>query len=100
MEIKHAVAEADDIIASHDTNLNVNPDYPPELQPRQREGAALEAQVRSIAGRMNPARLGENPMITDGATIVGPRKWVMNEIERHKQIPSFAFKTAIVTTYY
>jgi len=49
---------------------------------------------------MNPARLGENPMITDGATIVGPRKWVMNEIERHKQIPSSAFNTAIVTTYY
>ena len=72
IEVKYVLAEAGDLVTSHDTSLNVNPDYPEELQPRQRERAASEAQVHSIASRLNPARLGENPMITDGAPIIGP----------------------------
>ena len=59
-------------MTSHDTGLKVNPDYPEELQPRQRERAASELQVNRIANRLNPARLGENPMISDGAPVVGP----------------------------
>lgn len=72
IEVKYALAEAGDLVTSHDTALNVSPDYPKELQPRQRERAASETQINRIAGRLNPARLGENPMISDGAPVVGP----------------------------
>ncbi len=72
IEVKYAISEAANLVTSHDTGLKVNPDYPEELQPRQRERAASELQVNRIANRLNPARLGENPMISDGAPVVGP----------------------------
>ena len=51
--------------------MNVNPNYPEELQPRQRERVASEMQISDIANKLNPARLGENVMVSDGAPIVG-----------------------------
>ena len=72
VEVNYAVVEADDLVTSHDTSLRVNPDYPRELQPRQRGRAASEVQVAKIANTLNPARLGENVMVSDGAPVIGP----------------------------
>jgi len=60
------------LVTSHDADLNVNPAFPAELQPRQRERAASELQVQSIAGNLQPERLGASASAADGAPIVGP----------------------------
>ncbi len=43
------VMELDDLVASHDSNLRVNPEYPANLQPREREEARYRLQVEEIA---------------------------------------------------
>jgi len=67
------IAESDDVIASNDKDtMEVNPDYPAELQPRNRENAAYKLQVAKISNNLKPARLGSSQMVGDGAPIVGP----------------------------
>lgn len=70
-EFKYAVVSADDLIASHDTNMNQNPSYPQELQPRDRERIASKIQVDKMAFNIQPELLGESPKIQDGAPIIG-----------------------------
>ena len=53
-EFKYAVVSADDLIASHDTNMNQNPSYPQELQPRDRERIASKIQVDKMAVNIQP----------------------------------------------
>ncbi|MCL5676593.1 MAG: hypothetical protein M1602_01705, partial [Firmicutes bacterium] len=72
VQLHYAIAEASDLVASHDTALRRNPDYPAELQPRDRGRIASEEQVSRIASKLNPVRLGESPMVADGAPVVGP----------------------------
>ena len=69
-EFKYAVVSADDLIASHDTNMNQNPSYPQELQPRDRERIASKIQVDKMAFNIQPELLGK-PKIQDGAPIIG-----------------------------
>lgn len=66
------VVEADSLITSNDDTGRVNPDYPAELQPRDRSRAASEAQINEIASNLAPRLLGRSPSATDGAPIVGP----------------------------
>lgn len=68
---QYALAEADDLQASHDADLRPNPVYPAELQPRDRTRAASEAQVAGIVARLDPARLGLSATAADGAPIIG-----------------------------
>lgn len=63
--------EAGDLTASHLPDLSVNPAFPPELQPRDRTRAASEDQISQIDLSLQPARLMDSPMVTDGAPIVG-----------------------------
>jgi len=67
----YAVVEADNIIPSHDTSLKVNPDYPKELQPRDRTRVASEEQVNRMAVKLEPEFLGESPKVSEGAPIIG-----------------------------
>ena len=46
------------------------------MQPRQRERAASQAQIREIATRLDPERLGYSAEADRGAPIVGPDKMV------------------------
>ena len=71
VEVQYAVVDAGQLITSHDTSLQANPDYPQELQPRGRGKVASEMQITNIASTLNPERLGANPMISDGAPIIG-----------------------------
>ena len=71
IDARYDVAEHADLVTSHDADYNVRPDYPPELQPRDRSGAPAQAQVASIAADLQPDRLGISPEANSGAPIVG-----------------------------
>jgi predicted kinase len=65
VEVRSRLAEAGQLIASD------HPDYPQELQPRQRaDRKALTEQVTSIAGHLNPERLGDSAEADRGSPIV------------------------------
>ncbi|MDI6854385.1 MAG: strawberry notch family protein [Deltaproteobacteria bacterium] len=72
VQTRFAVIEADNLITSHDDLLNENPAFPQELQPRDRTRAASEMQVSRIENNLRPELLGDNPLASDGAPIVGP----------------------------
>ncbi len=70
--MNYEIANLPDLVTSHDTNFNVNPNYPAELQPRARETAPARDQVNTMAARLQPERLGPTPEANSGAPIVGP----------------------------
>lgn len=72
IDVKYELAEARDLITSHDRNFMVNPAYPAELQPRERANTASRAQVIDMAANLEPSRLGPSPEANAGAPIVGP----------------------------
>jgi hypothetical protein len=67
----YKVVSADDLTASHTTSLSENPEYPQELQPRDRKRVASTVQIDSIMNNLQPEFLGENVKISDGAPIIG-----------------------------
>ena len=71
IKARYAVVSADELITSHNTDMSVNPNYPQELQPRQRERAASIVEVEKMSKNIQPELLGENIKISDGAPIVG-----------------------------
>ena len=71
IDFQYEVVELDDIITSHDLSMNINPNYPAELQPRDRSRKASIVQVEHMAKNLNPERLGENSSASDGAPIIG-----------------------------
>jgi len=71
-EVKHKVIEADELVTSNDATGAINPDYPKELQPRDRSRSASLDQINDIASKLNPRLLGESASATDGAPIVSP----------------------------
>ena len=66
-----ALAEADQLVTSHDEGLRQNPVYPQQLQPRERSRAASEAQIARMAQRLQPERLAHSADAATGAPIVG-----------------------------
>lgn len=71
LSFHYAVVDVGGLIASNDTNMNVNPEYPQELQPRDRTRSASVNQVSDMARTLNPARLGESADVQSGSPIVG-----------------------------
>lgn len=72
VKVRYAIVDAKDLTASQLPSMEPNPKYPAALQPRDRTRSASAVQVRTIAQKMNPKLLGENPNASDGAPIVGP----------------------------
>lgn len=70
--VRYEVVEADTLVASQRDDLSPNPDYPPELQPRDRTRAASAEQIAAIASKLEPERLGPSADAANGAPIVGP----------------------------
>ena len=66
------MVELGELIASHDDALAANPDFPAELQPRDRSRAASGEQIQRLAGGLVPELLGVSANVADGAPIVGP----------------------------
>lgn len=65
VEVAPIVVEADSLRTSRDYG------YDPELQPRDRDRAASEAQVRKITNELDPERLGYSSEADRGAPIIG-----------------------------
>ena len=72
LDVNYELAEAPDLVTSHDTNFRVNQEYPADLQPRERASAPARDQVNMMAARLQPERLGPSPEANSGAPIVGP----------------------------
>ncbi|MBV9850467.1 MAG: hypothetical protein JO250_12405 [Armatimonadetes bacterium] len=72
IEFSYAVVPAEQLVTSHRLDMTPNPDYDQGLQGRDRERAASAAQVADIAANLNPERLGANPLVSEGAPVVGP----------------------------
>jgi len=70
--VETAVVEADDLVTSQTDDLSPNPDFPRDLQPRERTRAASQAQINDIAANLEPRLLGPSAAATDGAPIIGP----------------------------
>lgn len=68
--VLYAIADLDNLVTSHTKNLDENPAFPQELQPRDRARAQSEAQISNMTARLNPELLGEEPGAGGGAPIV------------------------------
>lgn len=71
VQTQFVAVEASSLVTSHDNGLRQNPNFPPELQPRDRGRAASEAQIAKIENGINPELLAESPKASDGAPIIG-----------------------------
>ena len=69
--VRYRLVDAAALVTSHGDTLEPNPDFPPELQPRDRSRAASEAQIARIENQIRPELLGESVKASDGAPIVG-----------------------------
>lgn len=65
VDVETMVVEADELLTSDQEG------YPQELQPRDRDRAASQAQIESIANRPNPRRLDQSPETDRGSPITG-----------------------------
>ncbi|GED16557.1 hypothetical protein [Aneurinibacillus migulanus] len=72
ISFRYAIKDADSLITSNDINIKENPDYPQELQPRDRTREGMVQQINEIAGKLNPKLLGTSPNVSSGAPIIGP----------------------------
>lgn len=68
--------EAKNLIISHETDGTVNPEYPAEIQPRDRARTTSQAWVQKTARDLDPDSLGRTQRADSGAPIVGPDRVV------------------------
>jgi len=66
-----AVLEVDKVIASHTATGAENPNYPQELQPRDRSRDSSQAWVQKTSNTLDPESLGRSGRADTGAPIVG-----------------------------
>lgn len=70
--MRYELRELDDLVTSNDSTGQINPNYPKELQPRDRTRASSRAQVDRIAQDLEPdALLDEFKAIDRGTPIIG-----------------------------
>ena len=65
------VVEAEQLIVSHDENGKPNPDFPQELQPRDRARDTSQIWVQKTARSLDPDSLGRTQRADSGAPIIG-----------------------------
>ena len=71
VDVEYQLVDVDDLTTSHIGTGVTNPDYPAELQPRDRTRVASEANLLDMANNLRPEWLGRSPKASDGAPIVG-----------------------------
>lgn len=73
-EVKTAfvVVEARSLIPSNTTDGRINPEYPQELQPRDRTRKSSILQINKMARSLRPAQLADSGLSSHGAPIIGP----------------------------
>lgn len=72
IDVRYEVVNGSDLVTSHDAELNVNRNYPQELQPRQRDRQQSRLQVQKIANELRPQEVGASEVPNFGAPIIGP----------------------------
>lgn len=72
IDVSYSVIDLADLKVSHDESGKANPDYPAEMQPRDRRNFASQLQIRKLAAGLQPERLAESANVGDGAPIIGP----------------------------
>lgn len=72
VDVEYRVVEADALVSSHGADGTVNPEFPADLQPRDRTRLASQTQIAEMASHLQPERLGRSPDAATGAPIVGP----------------------------
>ena len=72
LQARYELVDAKDLVTSHDTDFRENPNYPQELQSRDRGTVNSLGQINKIANELNPEWLGPSKMSAFGAPIVGP----------------------------
>lgn len=70
--VDYAIANVNDLNTSHLDDLRPNPQYPQQLQPRDRTRGATRLQMTQMLNpdRFKPQLLGESPDASNGAPIV------------------------------
>ena len=71
IESVFALVDAKFLIASHTANGSKNPEYPQELQPRDRARESSIAWVQKTSKELDPESLGRTGRVDTGAPIVG-----------------------------
>jgi len=71
VEVGFNVVEANTLKFSHDSYGNINPDYPKELQPRDRSRETSVAWIKKTAGQLDTDSLGKTRRADTGAPIIG-----------------------------
>lgn len=71
IETRFKVVDVADLIASHDRYGNANPNFPQELQPRDRSKLTSQAWVQKTAKNLDVDSLGKTRRADSGAPIVG-----------------------------
>ena len=76
----YKIVPADSLITSNSAKrgLAVNPAYPKELQPRDRQRVAMEQQVTEMSHNLRPEDLADSRNLNEGAPIVRSDKVVLN----------------------
>ena len=73
LECAWRIVDAADLVVSHLLpDYVANPEYPQEIQPRDRSRNTYRDQVATLARRLNPSLLMWSANVADGAPIVGP----------------------------
>lgn len=72
-EVKTAfdIVDASALLVSNTLDGKINPDYPQELQPRDRTRASSLLQVNQISKDLRPAQLTDSGLSSHGAPIIG-----------------------------
>ena len=71
IETRFKVMDAGELKTSHDSNGNANPDFPSELQPRDRSKQTSRAWVAKTSKNLDVDKLGKTRDAANGAPIVG-----------------------------
>lgn len=72
-DLRYELVELSALVASNTETGAINPEYPTELQPRDRSRMASRTQIQRIAAQLEPdAMLSETHSLDRGAMIVGP----------------------------
>ena len=80
VKVHYKIVPADSLITSNSAKrgLAVNPAYPKELQPRDRQRVAMEQQVTEMSHNLRPEDLADSRNLNEGAPIVRSDKVVLN----------------------
>jgi hypothetical protein len=71
IKTRFKIVDADSLIASHDRHGNANPNFPQELQPRDRAKQTSQAWVQKTSKNLDVDSLGKTRRADSGAPIIG-----------------------------